>query len=161
MHVRIYICICICICIYIYMCECKCYVRECPVHTHYYARPPPPCTYQFFGLRPKTVRCVFAVLFRSRKPKQHTAIKDDSPKPKKAKKTKKSKPKKTKKNKKNIISELSHLCIFLRLFWKSSEIMFFLILFFSDFSVLVFLVSDDDRINCDDALRRIGYLIDS
>ena len=39
--------------------------------------------------------------------------------------------------------------------------MFFLILFFSDFSVLVFLVSDDDRINCDDALRRIGYLIDS
>ena len=24
-----------------------------------------------------------------------------------------------------------------------------------------FLVSDDDRINCDDALRRIGYLMDS
>ena len=78
---------------------------------------------RYEGLRPKTVPCVFAVLLRSRKPKQHTAINDDSPKPKKRgkqpktpktkkkkktktpkktkpKKSKKTKPKKTKKPKK-------------------------------------------------------------
>ena len=41
--------------------------------------------------------------------------------------------------------------------------MFFLgggFVFFVFFS-FGFLVSDDDRINCDDALRRIGYLMDS
>ena len=32
---------------------------------------------------------------------------------------------------------------------------------FFDFLVLVFWASDDDRINCGDFLRRIGYLIDS
>ena len=39
--------------------------------------------------------------------------------------------------------------------------LFFLVLLFLFFLVFVFLVSDDDRINCDDALRRIGYLMDS
>ena len=50
------------------------------------------------GLRPKTVPCVFAVLLRSRKPKQHTAINDDSPKPKK--RVNNPKPKKSKKQRK-------------------------------------------------------------
>ena len=36
-----------------------------------------------------------------------------------------------------------------------------LVLFVLVFLVWVFLASDDDRINCDDALRRIGYLMDS
>ena len=38
-------------------------------------------------------------------------------------------------------------------------VLFFLLFLF--FLVFVVLVSDDDRINCDDALRRIGYRIDS
>ena len=38
---------------------------------------------------------------------------------------------------------------------------FFVFFGFVFFVFFGFLVSDDDRINCDDALRRIGYLMDS
>ena len=121
-------------CVYIYIYIFFFYVR---IHTHIYiyiyGRPPPHVP-TFFGvfLWPKTVRCVLAVLFRSRNQSntlqsRTIAQNQKKTKPKKQKKTKpKKKTKKTKKTKQKkntIISELSHLCIFLRLFWKSIEIM--------------------------------------
>ena len=65
------------------------------------------CLY-IYGLRPKTIPCVFAVLHQPRTPKQHIAVNNDSPKAKKRtnqhkqikrNNTKKQQKHKTKKNK--------------------------------------------------------------
>ena len=93
----------------------------------------PPHVPTLFGvfLWPKTVRCFFGCFISFAKPKQHTAIKDDSPKPKtqNQKKQKKQNQKKQKKQKHHYFRTLPFVYIS-KLFWKSSEIMVFLVLFF-------------------------------
>ena len=93
-------------CLYIYVC------------VYIYGRPPP-CTYPFWRFL-VTENCPlrFGCFISFAKPKQHTAIKDDSPKPnkpkpKKPKKTKPKKPKKTKPKKpKTPLFQNSPICVY-------------------------------------------------
>ena len=118
---------CICESLYIYI-----YVYT--VCIYIYGRPPPPHVPTLFGvfLWPKTVRCVLAVLFRSRN-QSNTLQSRTIAQNQKNQNQKKQKKQNQKKQKHNYFRTLPFVYIFKRLFWKSSEIMFFLF-----FWVLVF-----------------------
>ena len=70
---------------------------------------PPPCTYPFWRfLVAENCPLRFGCFISFAKPKQHTAIKDDSPKPKKQKKQKKQNQKKQSQKNKKIKIQKKH-----------------------------------------------------